>query len=63
MAAALKDIYRALDAATGKAALTAFEAGRMGPEVPGHRPELATGLERSDPVLRLPGRGPADRLA
>ena len=34
VAAALKDIYRALDAATGEAALTAFEADEWGRKYP-----------------------------
>ena len=62
VAAALKDIYRALDAAAGEAALAAFEAGEWGRQLPGHRPELAAGLERGRPVLRVPRRGPPDPL-
>ena len=34
MAAALKDIYRAVDAAAGEAALTAFKDGYWGKEYP-----------------------------
>ena len=41
VAAALKDVYRASDAADGEAALAAFEA-RRGAEISGDRPELAT---------------------
>jgi putative transposase len=32
----------------------------LGPEIPGHRAELATGLGRGRPVLRFPRRGAAD---
>jgi hypothetical protein len=32
----------------------------LGPEIPGHRPELATCLGRSRPVLRLPRRCPTN---
>ena len=34
----------------------------MGAEIPGHRPELAAGLARVDPVLCLPQRGAPDPL-
>jgi putative transposase len=60
VAAALKDIYRAIDAAAGDAALSAFEEQLLGPEIPGNRPELAARLGRGCAVLCLPRRGPAD---
>ena len=62
VAAALKGIYRAVDAEAGEAALTAFEDGAWGRAIPRDRPELAPGLERGHPVLCLPGRGPPDPL-
>ncbi len=34
----------------------------MGPEIPCHRPELASGVAGSHPVLFLPRRGPSDHL-
>ena len=34
----------------------------LGPAPSRHRPELAAGLERSHPVLCVPGRGPPDQL-
>jgi len=34
----------------------------VGAEIPGHRPKLAAGLGRGDPVLRLSRRGPPDPL-
>ena len=39
-----------------------LRGGRLGPEIPGHRPELAPRLGRGHPVLRLPGRRPPDPL-
>ena len=60
VAAALKDIYRAVDAAAGEAALGGLRGGLLGPQIPGHRPELAASLERGHPVLCLPRRCPAD---
>ena len=56
VAAALKDIYRAVDAAAGEAALDRLRGGLLGPEIPGHRPELAARLGRGHPVLCLPRR-------
>ena len=53
-ATALKDIYRAVDAAAGGAALEAFDAGPWGRQIPGDRPELAPRLGRGRAVLRLP---------
>jgi putative transposase len=43
------------DAEAGLAALDAFEEGRLGPEISGHRAKLAAALGAGDPVLRLPG--------
>ena len=60
VAAALKDIYRAIDAAAGEAALSAFEDGLWGPQIPSDRPELAARLERGHPVPCLPRRCAAD---
>ena len=59
VAAALKDIYRAL-CRRRRDGLGCLRGGRVGPEVPGHRPELATGLGRGRAVLRLPRRGSPD---
>ena len=56
VAAALKEIYRAVDATAGEAALAAFRGRSLGPQIRGHCPELATGLGRSCAVLCLPGR-------
>ena len=61
VAAALKDIYRAVDAAAAEAALTAFEQGAW-PALPSHRPELAAGLGRGRPVLCIPRRCPPHSL-
>jgi hypothetical protein len=59
VAAALKDIYRAIGAASGEAALAAFEASPWGRKISGNWPELASGLGRSRSVLRFPsGRAP-----
>ena len=55
VAAALKDIYRAMDAAAAEAARRLRDE-RMGPEIFGHRHGLAARLERSDPVLCFPQR-------
>ncbi len=65
VAAALKDIYRAVDATAGEAALAAFDACRLrrrlvGSPLPRDRPELAAGLERGGAVLRLPQRRSPD---
>src|SRR4051812_24790285 len=57
VAAALKDIYRAVDATAAEAALSAFEDGPWGRQIRGHWPKLATGLGRGGAVLCLPGRG------
>ena len=58
VAAALKDIYRAIDAASGEAALAAFEASPWGRKSC-NWPELASGVARSRSVLRFPsGRAP-----
>ena len=62
VATALKDIYRAVDAAAGEAALAAFEAGPRGRKYPRGRPELAPGLGRGHSLLRLPRRGPPHPL-
>ena len=60
LAGALKEIYRAVDADAAATALTAFEAGPLGPALPGDRPELAARLGRSHSVLRLPRRRAPD---
>src|SRR3954469_5145205 len=61
VAAALKDIYRAVDATAAEAALSAFEDGPWGRKYAAigqsWRRELATGLGRGGAVLCLPGRG------
>ena len=62
VAAALKDIYRAVDATAGEAALAAFEEGPWGRKYTGDRPSLAPGLGRGGAVLRLSRRGPAAAL-
>ena len=56
VAAALKDIYRAVDAAAGEAALTALRGVLLGPEMPGDRPELgvAPGARSSRSMLFPP---------
>jgi putative transposase len=53
VAAALKGIYKAIDAEAGEAALSAFEASFWGQQT-GDRPKLAARLERGRPVLCLP---------
>ena len=59
VAAALKTIYRAIDAASGEAALAAFEASPWGRKYPAIGAELASRLARSRSVLRFPsGRAP-----
>jgi putative transposase len=62
VAAALKDIYRAVDAAAGEAALAAFDDGIWGKKILGNRSELAARLGRSHPILCLPRRCPTDSL-
>lgn len=62
LASALKAIYRATDANGAEAALTAFEAGYWGQRYPAIGPSWRRGLERGYPLLRLPRRGPPDRL-
>ena len=62
VAAALKGIYRAVDAAAGEAALERLRGGPLGPEISGHRPELAARLGRGHPVLCLPRRRAPDLL-
>jgi putative transposase len=57
VAAALKDIYRAVDAAAGEAAFTAFDEGIWGNK---NRSKLAARLERGHSVLRLSCRRPTD---
>jgi hypothetical protein len=62
VAAALKDIYRAVDAAAGEAALTALRGVLLGPEMPGDRPELGVAPgARSSRSMLFPVRG--DRQA
>ena len=60
VAAALKDIYRAVDAAAGRGRARRLRGKLLGPEIPGHRPELAARLGRGHPVLCLPRRRAAD---
>jgi putative transposase len=60
VAAALKDIYRAIDAAAGEAALAAFDAGSWGRRYPAIG--QSKGLGRSGAVLCLPRRRPPDPL-
>ena len=55
MAAALKDIYRALDAATGKAALTAFEAGEWGRKYPAIAQSWRRAWSEVIPFYAFPG--------
>jgi putative transposase len=55
VAAALKEIYRAVDATAAEAALSAFDP--LGRKIRGHCPELATCLGRSGALLCLPRRG------
>src|SRR5437764_11727399 len=57
VAAALKTIYRARRCRRGRA--HRLRAELLGPEIPGHRPELAARLGRGRPVLRLSRRCPA----
>lgn len=59
---ALKGIYRAVDAKAAEAALSAFEASEWGQRYPAIGPELAAGLGRGDPVLRLPRGGAQNPL-
>ena len=58
VATALKDIYRAIDPTAAEAALATIRGGRLGPEIPRDRPELAPGMAAGDPLLRLPRRCP-----
>jgi putative transposase len=62
VAAALKDIYRALDSAAAEAALAAFEAGPWGRKYAAIGPSLAPRLGRGGAILRLSRRGPSDPL-
>ena len=62
VAAALKDIYRAVDPASAEAALAAFEAAPLGAEIRRHRPQLAPRLGRGGAVLCLSLGGPAAAL-
>ena len=39
-----------------------LRGGQVGSALSGHRPELATSLERGRPVLRVPQRGAPDPL-
>src|SRR5437660_6043471 len=54
VAAALKDIYRAVDAAAAENCAHGLRGGILGRQIPGHWPELATSLGRSRPVLCVP---------
>ena len=56
VAAALKGVYRAVDADNGEAALSAFEQSFWGQKYPA----ISQCLGRGYPVLRLPSRCPAD---
>ena len=59
---ALRAIYRAADAEAGRQAPGGVRSRPLGPEVSGHRHELATQLGARGAVLRLPRRRPADHL-
>ena len=59
VAAALKGIYRAVDATAGAAA-GGLRGWALGPPLSGHRPELAASLERGRAVLCLPCRRAPD---
>ena len=59
LAAALKGIYRAVDATAGAAA-GGLRGWALGPPLSGHRPELAASLERGRAVLCLPCRRTPD---
>ena len=62
VAAGLKHIYRAQDAAAGKAALDGFAEGAWGQKVPRHRAVLAAALDGGGALLCLPGGRPPDHL-
>src|SRR6195952_3330275 len=55
VAAALKDIYRALDAATGEAALSAFEAGEWGRKYPAIAQSWRRAWSEGGPFYGFPG--------
>ena len=52
VATALKDIYRPWRR-RGRDGAHCLRGGRMGPQIPRHRPKLAPRLERGSAVLRL----------
>jgi putative transposase len=60
VAAALKDIYRAVDCCRRRSRAHRLRRWPLGQEIPGDRPELATSLGRGHPVLCLPRRRAAD---
>ncbi|GIW55903.1 MAG: hypothetical protein KatS3mg082_2307 [Nitrospiraceae bacterium] len=62
LAAALKGIYRAVDAKAAEEALTAFEASEWGRRYPAIGQSWRRAWSRGHPFLRLPGGGPQDRL-
>src|SRR3984957_3115190 len=55
VAAALKDIYRAVDAAAAEAALTGLRGRPLGPQIPGDRPELRRAWGEVVPFYAFPG--------
>src|SRR5258708_6061412 len=58
VAAALKDIYRAIDAIAAEAALSAFEAGYLGQKYPAIGIALPRGSGGVGPFFPLPNTGP-----
>jgi putative transposase len=62
VAAALKEIYKALDAEAGAAALDGFEAGAWGRKYPAIVQNWRRAWPEVIPVLRLRRRRPPDRL-
>ena len=57
VATALKDIYRAIGRCGRRDGAGRVRSRRVGPQISGHRPELAPRLGRGRAVLRLPRRG------
>jgi putative transposase len=62
VAAALKDIYRALGPGGGGGRLGRVRGWSLGPQIRRHRPKLAPRLGRGRAVLRVSRRGPPDPL-
>ena len=56
VAAALKEIYRAVDPAAGRGRADGVRGGALGPEIRRHRAELAARLDGGGAVLCLPRR-------